>query len=296
MIARKLVLTDEQWRERLTDEQYLVLRRKGTEPAFCGGYSSMKKNGPGTYYCAGCDAALFTSEAKFDSGTGWPSFFQPLPGAVESKTDTSHGMVRTEVHCARCDGHLGHLFTDGLPPNLLRYCINAVALAFRPAPAKTSETATFAAGCFWGVEEIFRSIPGVIDVQVGYTGGHTVNPTYHEVCEGTTGHAEAVEVTFDPKVVSYERLLGLFWANHDPTTTNRQGPDVGNQYRSAVFYHSPAQLAAARAVKAGLEAAGIFHRPIVTEIVEAGPFYRAEEYHQRYNEKHGAASCHVRQP
>jgi peptide-methionine (S)-S-oxide reductase len=157
---------------------------------------------------------------------------------------------------------------------------------------KSTETATFAAGCFWGVEAAFRKAEGVRETAVGYTGGHTQNPTYKEVCSDTTGHAEAVQVTFDPDVVSYEDLLDVFWQIHDPTTPNRQGPDVGSQYRSAIFTHGPEQEAAARASKDALEQAGRFDRPIVTEIVPADTFWRAEDYHQRYLEKRGAATCH----
>jgi peptide-methionine (S)-S-oxide reductase len=153
------------------------------------------------------------------------------------------------------------------------------------------EKATFAAGCFWGVEEEFRKTKGVVSTTVGYTGGNFPNPSYSDVCRGSTGHAEAVEVEFDPSRVSYEQLLETFWNIHDPTTLNRQGPDLGAQYRSAIFFHSPAQEAAARASKASAETSGRFPRPIVTQIVPASVFYRAEEYHQRYLEKRGVASC-----
>ena len=156
------------------------------------------------------------------------------------------------------------------------------------------EKATFAAGCFWGVEAAFRQVKGVISTQAGYTGGHTEKPSYEDVCSDKTGHAEAVEVTYDPARVSYDALLDVFWQNHDPTTPNRQGPDVGEQYRSAIFYHSPAQEAAAKASKAHLEAARRYKRPIVTQIVSATPFYRAEEYHQQYLEKRGLSVCHIK--
>jgi peptide-methionine (S)-S-oxide reductase len=152
--------------------------------------------------------------------------------------------------------------------------------------------ATFAAGCFWGVEEAFRQIKGVTSTTVGYTGGALKNPTYEDVCSGRTGHAEAVEVEFDPAVVSYEQLLSVFWQRHDPTTMNRQGPDVGTQYRSAIFFHDAAQEASARGSKAVLEKMNVFKRPIVTEVVPATDFYRAEDYHQQYLEKRGAKSCH----
>jgi peptide-methionine (S)-S-oxide reductase len=155
-------------------------------------------------------------------------------------------------------------------------------------------TATFAAGCFWGVEATFRATKGVTATAVGYTGGNSPNPTYEQVCTDRTGHAEAVEVQFDPAVVTYEQLLDIFWSNHDPTTLDRQGPDVGSQYRSAVFYHDEAQRAAAQAAKERLEQSRRFPRPIVTQIVPAATFHRAEEYHQQYLEKRGMASCHVR--
>ena len=156
-----------------------------------------------------------------------------------------------------------------------------------------TEKATFAAGCFWGVESVFRQAPGVTDTQVGYTGGKTVNPTYQEVCTDATGHAEAIEITFDPAKVTYKELVNLFFKMHDPTQVNRQGPDVGAQYRSVIFYHSPEQKAAAEEVKAALEKSGRYKKPVATKILPAEPFYRAEEYHQRYFEKNGGPSCHI---
>ena len=155
-----------------------------------------------------------------------------------------------------------------------------------------TEIATFGAGCFWGIEAGFRRVPGVLNATVGYSGGHTPNPTYQDVCTDETGHAEVVQVTFDPAKLSYEQLLGAFWQMHDPTQVNRQGPDSGSQYRTAIFFHSPEQEAAAKKSKAALEASGKLRRPIATEITPAGTFYRAEEYHQKYLEKRGAASCH----
>ena len=155
------------------------------------------------------------------------------------------------------------------------------------------EIATFGAGCFWGIEAEFRRVPGVLDAAVGYSGGHTQNPSYQEVCTDTTGHAEVVQVTFDPEKVSYDQLLNVFWTIHDPTQVNRQGPDYGAQYRTAIFFHSPEQEAAAKKSKQALEASGKLRRPVATEITPAGPFWRAEEYHQRYLEKRGAASCHI---
>ncbi len=156
-----------------------------------------------------------------------------------------------------------------------------------------TEKATFGMGCFWGVEATFRAVKGVVDAAVGYEGGHFPDPTYKDVCTDQTGHAEVVEVEYDPAQVSYDQLLDVFWQNHDPTTKNRQGPDWGTQYRSAIFYHTPGQEQAARASKEKMEKSGKFRRPIVTEIVPAAQFYRAEEYHQRYLEKRGLANCHI---
>ena len=155
------------------------------------------------------------------------------------------------------------------------------------------EIATFGAGCFWGIEAAFRRVPGVLDAEVGYSGGKTQNPTYRDVCTDTTGHAEVVQVTFDPEKLSYEQLLDVFWTIHDPTQVNRQGPDYGKQYRTAIFFHSPEQEAAAKKSKQALEASGKLRKPVATEITAAGPFWRAEEYHQRYLEKRGATSCHI---
>ncbi|MGH9476741.1 MAG: peptide-methionine (S)-S-oxide reductase MsrA [Terriglobales bacterium] len=158
------------------------------------------------------------------------------------------------------------------------------------------EQARFAMGCFWGSEAAFRHLPGVVETTVGYAGGHADDPTYKQVCSGRTGHAEVVEVDFDPQKVSYEQLLDVFWENHDPTTLNRQGPDVGSQYRSALFYLTPQQEAAARASQQRLQASGKLRRPVVTEITAAGPFWRAEDYHQNYLEKNGMAACHLPTP
>jgi peptide methionine sulfoxide reductase msrA/msrB len=294
----KVVKTDAEWHKQLTDEQFRITRDKDTEQAFCGVFYDNHKEG--IYHCVCCNLPLFTSEAKFDSGTGWPSFFQPIaPENVSTKKDDSFGMERTEIHCTRCDAHLGHVFEDGPPPSGLRYCMNSGALTFvlkgQEVPEKRDDPkiakAAFAAGCFWGSQEDFEKVPGVLNTTVGYMGGTLKNPTYEDVCTDTTGHAETVLIEYDPAKVTYDQLLTVFWANHDPTTMNRQGPDVGTQYRSVVFYYTPEQKAAAEASIAQLTASHRFSRPIVTQVVQATDFWKAEDYHQHYLDKNGLSNC-----
>ncbi len=302
-------------KKKLSPEQFAVTQQCGTEPPFRNAYWDNKK--PGIYVDVVSGEPLFSSLDKFDSGTGWPSFTRPIQGTeIAEKKDTAIGYERTEVRSKQADSHLGHVFDDGpRDKGGMRYCINSASLKFIPAAemepagygqylapfvaaglvkASKSETAILAGGCFWGMEEIIRQIPGVTKSTVGYCGGKTADPTYKEVCSGETGHAEAIEVVFDSNRLSYEELLGYFFRMHDPTTLNRQHNDVGTQYRSAIFYTSEEQKKTAESVKAKLEAAKKFNRPITTEITAASKFYSAEDYHQKYLVKNpGGYNCHV---
>lgn len=314
-----LVLDNAEWKKRLTPTQYYILREKGTERAGTG--ALLKNSKEGVYTCAACKLPLFESKTKFNSGTGWPSYFQPIAKEnVLEVSDTSLGMVRTEVMCARCGGHLGHVFDDGPDPTGLRYCMNSESLGFtenthlaelaeevKPATkkadtAKESDSmwlpmptqdvplaaesgkakAVFAGGCFWCNEAVFQELDGVITVVSGYAGGDAKQANYKAVCTGTTGHAEAIQITYDPSKITYGALLRVFFTTHDPTTLNRQGPDSGTQYRSAVFYQDEAEKARVESYIAELNASGKFDGPIVTTLEPLTEFFEAEEYHQDY--------------
>ena len=262
-----------------------VILRKGTERAFTGVYTDLED--AGTYYCRQCDSPLYSSEDKFHSGCGWPAFDTELPGAVTQIPDAD-GM-RTEIVCSTCGGHLGHVFLgEGFTDTNTRHCVNSISMVFRPETPKAK--AVFAGGCFWGVEYLFEKLPGVYAATSGYTGGQTENPTYREVLTHKTGHLEAVEVVYNPLEISYEELAKYFFEIHDPTQANGQGPDIGNQYLSAVFYRSRSEYDTALKLIGILESKGY---RIATTLRPAAVFWAAEEYHQDYYDLKGTTPyCH----
>jgi peptide methionine sulfoxide reductase msrA/msrB len=290
VVTPKFVLSDAEWKAKLTPEQYAIMRGRGTEAAFCGGLLTNKEEG--LYLCLGCNLPLFESKAKFDSGTGWPSFFRAVgPSNILERPDHSHGMVRTEILCPRCESHLGHVFPDGPRPTGMRYCLNSESLEFvadedlKSVAEKVEQTETaeavIAGGCFWCVEGVFEQVEGVLDVESGYSGGDAATANYEAVCSGRTQHAEAVRIVYDPDKVSLERLLELHFATHDPTTPNQQGSDHGPQYRSAIFYANDDQKKTAEEVIAKLNK-DKFRNSIATTLEPLKEFYPAEPYHQNY--------------
>ncbi len=284
----------------LSPEQVEVTQHAGTEPAGTGIYAHETRKG--TYVSVVSGLPLFRSADKYDSGTGWPSFTRPFDREhVILKPDRSLGMDRVEVLDAKSGAHLGHVFDDGPAPTHQRYCMNSAALRFVPdgealpvIPVK-AEVAYFAGGCFWGVEDVFEQVPGVLDAVSGYMGGTVDHPTYEQVSSHETGHAETVRVRFDPARVSYGKLLEIFFMNHDPTQVDRQGPDIGSNYRSAIFAANKAQADSARAFLAAQRKSARFAgRTIATQVVAPGPaFWEAEGYHQDYHKIHGG-SCKVK--
>lgn len=303
--------------DKLTQEQYQVTQKSGTEPPFRNEFWEHKD--AGLYVDIVSGEPLFTSFDKFDSHCGWPSFTRPItPENVEEFRDGTHGMARTEVRSKFGDSHLGHVFDDGPGPSGLRYCINSASLKFIAQsdmaaegyeqylslfPENGSNThnraaaglkkSVFAGGCFWGMQELFRLLPGVTGTRVGYTGGTLENPVYDDVKNGATGHAESVEITYDPTKTSYKDLLKVFFQIHDPTTLNRQGNDIGSQYRSVIFVTDQEEADIAISVIDTLQKSEILPGNIVTEIVRARSFFEAEPEHQDYLQRYpNGYTCH----
>lgn len=276
------------WHE-LSSEEKAIICAGGTESPWSGTYTDLTI--PGVFLCRRCDAPLYLSSAKFSSDCGWPSFDDELSHAVIRRLDQDGR--RTEILCRRCLAHLGHLFIgEGFTKKNQRHCVNSLSLRFVPAQTSDGyERAFFAGGCFWGVELYLSTLEGVVKTECGYMGGDVVNPTYAMVCTGNTGHAETVCVTFDAQMISYEALVRYFFEIHDPAQLNRQGVDIGTQYRSAIFYLTSEQRDVANTLRKKLSAQGI---AAVTEVLPASQFYKAESYHQEYFRRRGEApSCHI---
>lgn len=270
----------------LTEEEKRVIIDKGTERAFTGEYRNTKE--PWMYYCRQCGSALYDAHDKFDSGCGWPSFDDAIPGAIE-RVDDADGM-RTEITCAHCHGHLGHVFIgEQLTEKNTRHCVNSLSMKFIPAVQNTLpqyEQATFWWWCFWCIEAGIQRLKWVVQVQSGYSGGKRKFPTYEHICTGCTGHIEVVQVTFDPAIISYELLLKVFFALHDPTSIDKQWADTWEQYRSVIFYHSDEQKNTAEQVIQYLATEQVYDQLIVTEIRPLETFWVAEWYHQNYYNQH----------
>ena len=273
---KRVEKTQEEWKALLTPEQFNITRLKGTERAFSSELCSYFE--PGRYACICCGTELFDAETKFESGTGWPSFTQPIKeNAVAYHKDISFGMQRIEALCNTCDAHLGHVFQDGPKPSGLRYCMNAVSLKKVSVNEKKID---FGGGCFWCTEAIFQRIIGVVKVESGYSGGTVNNPTYREVCSGTTGHAEVVEITYKPDEISFDDLLRIHLSTHNPTTINKQGADRGSQYRSIIFYRTEEEKESAMKIIDEMQKS--YPDMIVTQLEMFEHFYKAEDYHQNY--------------
>ncbi len=272
----------------LTNEEKHIIIEKGTEAPFTGQFYDFFDKG--IYTCRQCGAPLFYSDSKFKSECGWPSFDDAIPDAVTQTPDPDG--IRTEITCSKCQGHLGHIFNgEGFTPKNTRYCVNSISMDF--ITESRTETAIFASGCFWGVQYHLQKVNGVYFTIVGYIGGDILNPEYKQVCSSTTGHAEAVEVVFDPNQVSYEELTKVFFETHDPTQVGGQGPDIGDQYRSEIFYTSEPQKETALKLIDILKEKGY---DVKTKLTKAVKFWPAELYHQNYYDKNGKQPyCHIYQ-
>jgi len=276
----------------LNEEEKRVILEKGTERPFTGEYNDFIEGG--MYVCKQCDAPLYLSQHKFQSTCGWPSFDDEIEGAVRREVDADGR--RTEILCANCDGHLGHVFEgEMLTEKNIRHCVNSVSMKFVSSDDMKKQDSSikeayYAGGCFWGVEHLMQQLSGVLSVESGYMGGEVENPTYEQVCSKSTGHLEVVKVAYRPDEVSFETLTKLFFEIHDPTQTDGQGPDIGNQYLSAIFYTEDSEREVAQGLIKILEGKGM---SIATQLLPKAEFWKAEDYHQDYYQKNGQSPyCH----
>ena len=274
----------------LTPDVFHIVKEQGTEPPMSGKFNRFE--GTGTYLCRQCGLALFRSSDKFLSSCGWPSFDDEIANSINRLPDRDGR--RTEIRCQRCNAHLGHVFLgEGITEKNQRHCVNSLSIDFVPdTEVIDTEEAIYAGGCFWGVQYLLEQEPGTLDTEVGYTGGQINNPTYEQVCSGKTGHVEAIRVIYNPKIINYESLTRLFLEIHDPTQQDGQGPDIGPQYRSMIFYYDEEQKKVAAMLLILLEEKGL---KIATELHPVTTFWPAEEYHQEYYQKTGKKPyCHVK--
>jgi len=276
----------DQYNKLSKEEQQIIINKK-TEPPFSGKYNNFSQYG--IYQCKQCNAPLYKSEHKFPSKCGWPSFDDQIPQAITQKLDADH--KRIEIICSKCQAHLGHIFVgEHLTTKNTRHCVNSLSLKFVPIPLSY---AYFAGGCFWGMQYQFQKLSGVISIQTGYMGGKIKNPTYKQVCSKNTGHIETIQITYDPKKISYKQLTKYFFEIHDPTQIDGQGPDIGQQYQSAIFYNNKQEKQIAQQLINILQKKNCH---VVTKLIPKTNFYKAEEYHQNYyNKHHKKPYCHTYQ-
>lgn len=275
----------------LSAQQLQIIKEKSTEYPFSGQFNELNQSG--TYLCRQCGLALYRSSSKFHSGCGWPSFDNQIDNHVKQMPDPDG--KRTEILCNRCNAHLGHIFSgEQFTPNNIRHCVNSISLDFVVDPNITdSEEIILAAGCFWGVEYLFQQLNGIVKTECGYIGGSTNNPIYKEICHGDTGHLEAVRIIFDRTIIPLEAVIKYFFEIHDPSQRNRQGPDIGNQYHSAVFYYTEEQKQVTKSLIQELEQKKI---SIATSVLPMAVFWPAEDYHQNYyNKQNKLPYCHFYQ-
>lgn len=287
----EIVKSENEWKKQLSADQYYVLREKGTEKPFTGELLLNKEKG--IYKCAACGNELFNDSMKFDSECGWPSFDREIAGRkIIKKVDYSYGMKRTEIQCAKCGGHLGHLFNDGPTVTGQRYCVNSLSLEFAPtdqikgdikkeSSLNSLDTIVLGGGCFWCTEAIYEKLKGVVSVVSGYSGGTIPNPTYSQVSTGKTGYAEVIRIIYDETITSLDQILEVYFSSIDPTTLNSQGADYGTQYRSVIFYSNEKQMRIAKSLITELNKE-VYDGRIVTQVVPFKVFYKAEDYHQDY--------------